>query len=369
MITRCLDDGGHKYRKAYDGRKGFKFMKIKKLVAMLATAAMAVGLVVAAPSQAKAADELYLHGYWGGSDVAGTTHKFENGSIEMAFSGDAYVYVNDGSKDYKTSGWQGDVAENTEVELSATATSPDKLKIPAGTWVIKAVKTSSGYKISYSKKTVADPSEVIAKINAIGTVAYTGDCLAKIEAAEAAYESYTGEKSGVTNYATLTAARAKFDELKAAAMGKVTVYVKNSDWNAVYAYTFGPETLGTWPGTALEKDAKNSDWYVFTATITDMTSIIFNNNDGKQTPNLKLMEKGTYWMSLTNDTLADAAFSATAPTGWVGSGNGGSGSTPTPTPTPTPEAPDTADVAPVVAMVAVAALAAVVVLKKRTVNE
>lgn len=410
MITRCLDDGGHKYRKAYDGRKGFKFMKIKKLVAMLATAAMAVGLIAVAPTEAKAAKttkvvvnfsdatnvkKVVLDPYQNGggafltSSAKATTEtslkwgrdlyeftkvsgKENVWSIEV--SGEATSWANmqivvlfndnstKGCKYYLGSGDNNNEKVNSE-QWNANDTLYFTLDAPSLSWQDVSASTTD--------PTAAKASDVIAKIDAIGTVEYTDACLKKIEEAEAAFGAFTGNKSDITNSSKIADAKAKYAELKAAAMGKVTVYVKNAEWSAVKGYTY-PEKLGGFPGTALQADAKNAGWYVCSVDITDKTIFVFG--DGKtQTEDLNIAAKGTYWLELspkgTAEKYAVSSLSTTAPTGWVGSGNGGSGSTPTPTPTPTPEAPDTADVAPVVAMVAVAALAAVVVLKKRTVNE
>ena len=64
----------------------------------------------------------------------------------------------------------------------------------------------------------AEVNEVIAKIDAIGTVAYTEACKTKIDAARNAYNALTDEqKALVENYATLTAAEARYAELKAQA--------------------------------------------------------------------------------------------------------------------------------------------------------
>ena len=64
----------------------------------------------------------------------------------------------------------------------------------------------------------AAASEVIAKIDAIGTVEYTTASKAKIDEASDAYDSLTDtQKALVTNYETLTAAQARYAELKAAA--------------------------------------------------------------------------------------------------------------------------------------------------------
>ena len=59
---------------------------------------------------------------------------------------------------------------------------------------------------------------MIAKINAIGEVEYTDESKAKIDDARAAYDALTDDqKALVENYNTLTAAEARYAELKAAA--------------------------------------------------------------------------------------------------------------------------------------------------------
>ena len=64
----------------------------------------------------------------------------------------------------------------------------------------------------------AAADEVIAKINAIGAVTYTDASKAKIDAARTAFNALTdAQKALVTNYETLTAAEARYAELKAAA--------------------------------------------------------------------------------------------------------------------------------------------------------
>ncbi len=337
-----------------------------KIAAIVATTAMAVCAIVATPSVAKAADGLYLVGWIEGANVDGTSYELENGSIEVTFTEAAYVAISNGTTWYMTDGWLGSGLTEATLYDSNTLDEGNKLEVPAGSWEITVVKNSDGtYKISYEELVLADPSDVIAKIDAIGTVAYTDDCLNKIKAAEAAYEAYTGDKAGITNYATLTAARAKYDELKAAAMGEVTIYVKAADWTEVKGHVWGSsKLLGEWDNAPkLEKDTKNTDWYVCKVTITDSNNnfIFFTGSggDGNQSGDLKVDAKGTYWVTLTADTLKTATLSTTAPTGWVGA-----------TPTPdTGDETDTADMAPVVAMVAVAALAAAVVLKKKTVVE
>ena len=64
------------------------------------------------------------------------------------------------------------------------------------------------------------PEEVMALINAIGTVEYTAECKQKIDLARKTYERLVGEvaKAAVTNYSTLTQAETDFATLQSAAV-------------------------------------------------------------------------------------------------------------------------------------------------------
>jgi len=65
---------------------------------------------------------------------------------------------------------------------------------------------------------VANVANVKALIEAIGTVAYTSDCAAKIEAANSAYKALaTAEKYAVTNYSKLAEAQIAYEALEKAA--------------------------------------------------------------------------------------------------------------------------------------------------------
>ena len=64
----------------------------------------------------------------------------------------------------------------------------------------------------------AAANAVITKISAIGTVEYTTECKAKIDAARTAYDALTqAQKDLVSNYGTLTTAESAYSTLKAAA--------------------------------------------------------------------------------------------------------------------------------------------------------
>lgn len=77
---------------------------------------------------------------------------------------------------------------------------------------------------------------VIAKIDAIGTVAYTDDCKTKIDDARSAYDALNdAAKAKVTNLSTLTAAEDTYAQLKAA--DDAAKAEKGGCGSSVYAYS------------------------------------------------------------------------------------------------------------------------------------
>lgn len=88
------------------------------------------------------------------------------------------------------------------IELSSTTQKENAIK------VIQGVKAING---------------VMAKIEAIGSVALTSESKEKIDAARAAYDALTAEqKALVTNYETLTSAESQYNTLKEAAKSPAT---------------------------------------------------------------------------------------------------------------------------------------------------
>jgi len=107
-----------------------------------------------------------------------------------------------------------EVAENSYNALTA-----EQKALVTNYGVLTAARASYNEQKAAADKAEADQAAangVIAQIDAIGTV--TLNSKAAIEVAEAAYETLTpDQKALVTNYTTLTAARATYDNLKAAA--------------------------------------------------------------------------------------------------------------------------------------------------------
>ena len=82
------------------------------------------------------------------------------------------------------------------------------------------------YKLN-QKVIVNDAQTIIDLINAIGTVEYTDECKAKIDAARSAYDNAPDLQSKVTNYSVLTAAEARYAELKEEADMEVAIGVED----------------------------------------------------------------------------------------------------------------------------------------------
>ncbi len=348
------------------GGKG-KFMKkniFKKIVASLATAAMAVGMFAAAPAQeVKAAADgketeivLLLSDSTGVANVyldiynTGTDGGNQNASIDSAAT----------KGDIANWGRQGAIftqdSTNKNVYKIITTGSLADDEYCNMQFVIDSGDSQWGYKyypqnnkelfngnktiyftIDVSNKdwpelsastvdpTAAKPSDIMAVIDAIGTVELTSDSLKKIEAAETAYNSFTGDKSAVTNYDKLTAARTKYNQLQAAedakSAGKLTVYVKNADWKQMKVYGWDGAEFGDWPGLDLTALKNNAGWYSCSFDITKATNLIFN--DGTtQTVNWEGVAAGTYWVTLSEKDadgkylVDDTNVSTKAPEDW-----------------------------------------------------
>jgi len=108
----------------------------------------------------------------------------------------------------------------------AWAQDPDPIELtPSADGTVWTLATMPDYDVELEVTYYTDEEldqmaadEVIAKINAIGTVEYTPECKALIDAVRTAYDALTdAQKALVTNYPTLTAAEAKYAELEAAA--------------------------------------------------------------------------------------------------------------------------------------------------------
>ena len=179
--------------------------------------------------------------------------------------------------------------------------------------------------------TAITAAEVIAEIEKIGTVELDDGVKVRIEAARNAFNSYKGNVSDITNYATLTAAETQWSTLMAAGAGELTLHIKTS-WTTPKLYGWDSATnkiLGDWPGTAIPADENNAGWYSIKTTLTGPVSLIINDGAGNQISDWKYVSSGEIWVTMdgTNYTT-----SKTAPEGWSTGAQ-----TPNPTPTPDPD--------------------------------
>lgn len=77
----------------------------------------------------------------------------------------------------------------------------------------------------------------------------------------------------------------------------ITVYYYNIlNWTSVYLHYWGSEIVADteWPGTAMSAVSGHSGWYSINIAC-DVTSVIFNNNNGSQSPNLTIDTDNLYF--------------------------------------------------------------------------
>lgn len=163
----------------------------------------------------------------------------------------------------------------------------------------------------------AKASDVMAIIDAIGTVELSDDCKTKIEAARSAVDTYSGSESEITNLSKLTAAEAKWTELMAAS-GKLTLHIKNdAKWDKVSVYSWcTKEEYGSWPGIDAVADENNSGWLTLTQDISAVTHVVLSGgSDTYKCSDWKYVAPGEYWVVISEGNSYET--SATAPTGWI----------------------------------------------------
>ena len=392
----------------------------KKIVASLSTAAMAVGMLAAMPAEeAKAAadgketeivlilsdntgvGDVYLDIYDGANsqnaDISSTATK---DSTNVGWGRDMHVFTQDSTNKniYRitTTGSLGDseycnmqfilAKDGSFVKGYKFYSQDQKDMFNSSDTIYITIDVTKDDWTSFSATTedptAAKPADIMAVIDAIGTVELTEESLKKIEAAETAYNTFEGDKTAVTNYETLTAARAKYNQLQAAEdaknAGTLTVYVKSPGWDKMNVYGWDGADFGQWPGKTLTALTANEGWYSCSFEISKATNLIFNNaGAGEQTVDWTNVKAGTYWLVLSEKdgegkyTVENV--STTAPTGWKDeAAQQVKNEAPTTTTTTgSNTSTKTGDAAPVIAMLAVAALAGAVVVasRKKTVSE
>ena len=352
-------------------KEGMKKMRkiFKKVVAAVASAAMLAGLVAGMPTmEAKAGtlvgektiyvsvpdDNDYVINVWTGlvSD-AGTDERVTwcktmtkvqdklfkiTGEVydDFAGTGDGnglqVVAVDSGGSnvgEYKCSAT--DPAKNANWNaVSAAVIESGKtevwLELDTTNWTIKV---GSPVTITATDADIAQGVE--DKIDAALALSATKENKAAYDTAKSAYNGLTDAQKALVDATKLASLETKIREIQAiidaenaAAAGTITIYVQNSlNWEAMNLYSWNGSTefFGAWPGRGMTACEKNSGWYSAKYQITAPTNIIFNNNNnGSQTKDIENVVAGTYWVTLTlveGENNASAAFSTTAPSGWV----------------------------------------------------
>ncbi len=297
-------------------------MKIKKLVAMLATAAMAVGLVTVAPTVAKAVSgdgNVYLVGKidnnWDTATapamtVSGSTYKYST-TISAAGNYDFKFLVGDNTGWTKEAGYNGDGSVTYTDVVQGDGSNMRISCSGAGTLVIEAV--------------------------------FDGDTVKSVKASGTAL----GELVLADEYYAVGAA------------GLFETAWGDNDFAGAKQLT--ETSTGVWSLTINNVAAGTYEFKVIQSTPLDWTNSVTSDNvsvEVKETSNVTI----TYTKATKElKAVATAVNAGGTTTGGTTTGGTTTGGTTNNT--------DTADMAPVAAMVAVAALAAVVVLKKKTVNE
>jgi len=145
-------------------------------------------------------------------------------------------------------GVTGAMAQATEEEVSVTPSANDN------EWTLTMPEGDVELEVTYYTDAELDQmaaDEVIAKITAIGTVTYTPESKALIDAARTAYDALTAaQKALVTNYSTLTDAETTYATAEETAYTEGVELTKNSD---------GTWTITSMPAFDVELEVEYDD--------------------------------------------------------------------------------------------------------------
>ena len=183
--------------------------------------------------------------------------------------------------------------------FSVTDANTNAITVTNGAFTMPAsnVTVSATFKETADTVNQKAADAVIAKITAIGTVAYTSESKEKIDDASAAYDALTETQKALIpaeTLALLTAAETKYAELKAAAEQKTagsisyaTASVSKTTDDAAFtneltktgdgtvSYASSKEAVATVNATTGEVTIKGAGTATITATVTDSTSYTY----------------------------------------------------------------------------------------------
>ena len=314
---------------------------MRKALSLVMMLAMVATLVVVPNVDAKAAvGDFYLIGYINNADYGCESdwsndgdYMFVNGKLTTTFSADSYVFVKEKTGDSDYNWYMTTAYVNDKQEANFVVGGNNKLFVPGGVAYTFTLTKNTDGSVNISYVAAVTAADVVAKINEIGTVELSDDSYNKIKAARSMCDAYLeigGTTSSVSNYATLTDAEAKWEELIKADkyVGTITLYVKNENWTEMAVYVADADweyVANAWPGTELKETELNEGWYSCALDSKEATRLIFNNNKkngAEQTSDWNFVEAGTYWVTLSEKnsegkyTLTDASISKVAPEGW-----------------------------------------------------
>ena len=329
----------------------------KKIVASLATVAMAAGLFTAMPAEEAKADireatetDWLLKGTITGSDWPDVEMTESNGvytySTEvpkgthqfLVHSGDLYVKESDGTNGnhfFFTTEEAKKVTITFKPSELGGARDDEKGYFWGGTYYVGLNGTAVYYKLEAATKTAGqivseNIKEVLKKEVKLDNKYAYDEALKAYEALDATEKA----KVDAADAKALQDAVKKINELKAAEdakyVGKITIYAKPPKWEKVSLYGWATddnaEVFGNWPGNQkLTEMKKNAGWYSCTFNMTEAIGVIFNNdNNGEQSADWTNMKPGTYWVDFSQSTknekghfvVEEKNISTKAPSGW-----------------------------------------------------
>ena len=166
-------------------------------------------------SAASAENAFYLNVFANSLYPENSSHRYTGRSVRLVSDIPQYTIT--------FQNYDGTTLQSSKVYLNAipayTGDTPEKPSTAAYSYTfsgwsptIVAATANATYTAQYNQApNQATVNDVIAKINAIGEVAYTPECKDKIDVARNAYNALTDEqKALVSNYATLEAAEAQY---------------------------------------------------------------------------------------------------------------------------------------------------------------
>lgn len=376
----------------------------KKIVTVVAAAAMMVGTIAGMPTTEAKAGELVAEktiyvsvptdssaaiNVWSGLDAGSTPDnavvnwcknmtKVQDGLYKI--TGNIYDDFGDGIQvvvikdDAEAGQYKADATEKKvnwaaiKASILSTSSTDVWLTLVDGTYTLNV-----GSPVTIT----ATDAKIAADAEALIDTALSKDATpankAAYSAAKAAYDSLTAAQKALVPAAKVTSLTTKLAAITASEAGKLTIYVTSEDnWSEMNVYGWDGADFGAWPGKTTTACTKNAGWFSLSFDITTATNLIFNANkdgDSNQTIDLKNITAGTYWVTVKKSVegaKCEAEFSTTAPAGWVDEAADNIEQSTTNNDTTTaPTTGDTTPVIPVVAAIALLGLAVVIMNTKK----